>query len=45
MAKASYKVHVVSDCITSYKLDKIDEMFAYYAQKCCEVKSLAETSD
>ena len=42
MKKAGYTVHVISDCITSYDLSKIDEMLAYYADKGCEVKPLAE---
>ncbi len=42
MAKAGYKVHVISDCITSYDLKKLDEMFAYYAAKGCKVLSLEE---
>ena len=43
MTKAGYTVHVLSDCITSYDLKKIDEMLAYYAGKGCEIKTLAET--
>ena len=42
MVKAGYIVHVISDCVTSYDLGKIDEMLAYYAKKGCEVKPLAE---
>ena len=42
MTKAGYKVHVISDCVTSYDLKKIDEMLTYYASKGCEVKPLAE---
>ena len=41
MVKAGYTVHVISDCITSYDLKKIDEMLAYYAGKGCEVKPLS----
>ncbi len=41
MTKAGYSVHVISDCVTSYDLKKIDEMLAYYASKDCEVKALA----
>ena len=41
MTKAGYAVHVISDCVTSYDLKKLDEMYAYYASKGCEVKSLA----
>ncbi|MBR0577277.1 cysteine hydrolase [Proteiniclasticum sp. BAD-10] len=42
MTKAGYLVHVISDCVTSYDLKKMDEMLAYYASKGCEVKTLAE---
>ena len=42
MIKAGYTVHVISDCVTSYDLKKMDEMFAYYAGKGCEVKALEE---
>ena len=42
MRKAGYIVHVISDCVTSYDLKKIEEMMAYYADKGCEVRSLAE---
>ena len=42
MAKAGYTVHVVSDCVTSYDLKKLPEMLAYYADKGCEVRTLAE---
>ena len=42
MAKAGYTVHVVSDCVTSYDLKKLPEMLSYYAEKGCEVKTLAE---
>lgn len=41
MTKAGYTVHVISDCVTSYDLKKIDEMLTYYADKGCEVKALA----
>ena len=37
LAKAVYKVRVISDCVTSYDLKKLDEMFAYYAGKGCDV--------
>ena len=43
MTKAGYTVHVLSDCVTSYDLKKIDEMIAYCASKGCEVKTLDET--
>ena len=42
MTKAGYSVHVISDCVTSYDLKKIDEMLKYYESKGCEVKALAE---
>ena len=42
MAKAGYKVHVISDCVTSYDLKKMDEMLKYYADKGCEVMPLEE---
>ena len=42
MVKAGYTVHVISDCVTSYDLKKLPEMLAYYADKGCEVKTLAE---
>ena len=42
MTKAGYTVHVISDCVTSYDLKKIPEMLTYYADKGCEVKTLAD---
>ena len=42
MTKAGYRVHVISDCVISYDLKKMDEMLAYYTDKGCEVKTLAE---
>ncbi len=42
MAREGYRVHVISDCVTSYDLKKMDEMLAYYADKGCEVQTLAE---
>lgn len=42
MSKAGYTVHVISDCVTSYDPGKLPEMFAYYAAKGCEVKTLSE---
>ncbi len=42
MRKAGYTVHVISDCVTSYDLKKMDEMFSYYADKGCDVRTLAE---
>lgn len=40
LTKCGYKVHVLSDCVTSYDLKKLDDMFAYYADKGCEVLPL-----
>ena len=42
MTKAGYTVHVIADCVTSYDLKKMDEMYAYYADKYCEVKDLKD---
>ena len=42
MTKAGFTVHVLSDCVTSYDLKKLPEMLAYYENKGCEVKTLAE---
>ena len=42
MAKAGFRVHVISDCVTSYDLKKLPEMFKYYADKGCDVKPLGE---
>jgi nicotinamidase-related amidase len=42
MTKVGYSVHVISDCVTSYDLKKMDEMLNYYAEKGCEVKTLTE---
>ena len=42
MIKSGYTVHVISDCVTSYNLKKMPEMLSYYADKGCEVKTLAE---
>ena len=45
MKKAGYAVHVISDCVTSYDLKKIPEMLSYYADKGCEVRTLAEYAE
>ena len=45
LVKAGYKVHVISDCVTSYDLRKLDEMFTYYTDKGCDVKKLADYID
>lgn len=42
MRKSGFTVHVLSDCVTSYDLKKMPEMLAYYENKGCEVKTLAE---
>ena len=42
MRKAGYTVRVIADCVTSYDLKKLDEMYAYYASKGCEVKELKD---
>ena len=42
LAKAGYKVRVISDCVTCYNLKKLEAMFAYYAAKGCEVGPLAD---
>ena len=42
MTKAGFRVHVISDCVTSYDLKKLPEMLQYYADKGCEVMTLGE---
>lgn len=42
MTKAGFRVHVISDCVTSYDPKKLPEMFRYYADKGCEVRPLDE---
>ena len=37
MRKTGYTVHVLSDCVTSYDLKKLPEMFAYYEKQGCEL--------
>ena len=44
LAKAGYRVCVLSDCVTSYDLKKVPEMLDYYASKGCTVKSYAEVA-
>lgn len=39
MRKAGYKVNVLSDCITSYDLRKMDEMLRYYESQGCQIVS------
>ena len=45
LSKEGYKVYVISDCVTSYDLKKLDEMFAYYGSKGCDVKKLGDYTD
>ncbi len=40
MTKLGYKVTVLSDCITSYDKNKIDEMLLYYESKNCIVDKI-----
>ncbi len=40
MTKSGYKVHVLSDCVTSYDKKKLPEMLAYYECKGSSVESL-----
>ena len=42
MTKAGFRVHVISDCVTSYDLKKLPEMLTYYLDKGCEVRTLQE---
>ena len=42
LAKAGYKVYVISDCVTCYNLKKLEAMLAYYAAKGCEVGPRAD---
>ena len=37
LRKSDYTVSVLSDCITSYDLKKIDDMIAYYEGKGCTI--------
>lgn len=41
MRKLGYTVHVISDCVTSYDLKKVDEMLAYYTGKGCDVRPVS----
>lgn len=41
LRKANYRVHVLSDCITSYDKRKINEMLHYYESKGCEIINLS----
>lgn len=42
LTKANYKVHVLSDCITSYDKKKLPEMFHYYENKGCKLINLRD---
>ena len=42
MRKSGFTVHVLSDCVTSFDLKMLPEMLAYYENKGCEVKTLAD---
>jgi nicotinamidase-related amidase len=40
LLKENYKVHVISDCVTSYDKRKISEMLLYYESKGSKIVSL-----
>ena len=40
MAKNGFKVHVLSNCITSYDKKKIPEMLDYYERNGCSIETL-----
>lgn len=40
LCKSNYRVHVLSDCITSYDKTKIDEMLEYYKSKGSNIMTL-----
>ena len=42
MVRAGYRVHVLSDCVTSYDKRKLPEMMEYYSSKGCTVARLDE---
>lgn len=42
LAKANYKVTVLSDCITSYDKKKIPEMLRYYESKGCRLSKICD---
>jgi nicotinamidase-related amidase len=42
LRQEGYRVHVLSDCITSYDKRKIDEMLRYYESKGSEILTLAQ---
>lgn len=41
MTKNGYRVHVLSDCITSYDKKKIPEMLDYYERNGCSIETLS----
>lgn len=41
LRKANHGVNVLSDCITSYDKNKIEEMIAYYESKGCNIITLS----
>ncbi len=43
--KDAMDIAVKNDCVTSYDLKKLDEMFAYYGSKGCDVKKLGDYTD
>lgn len=45
LIKEQYKVHVLSDCITSYDKKKLPEMLTYYEKKGCTLIRLCELLD
>ena len=42
LRKANYDVQVLSDCITSYDKNKIEEMITYYESKGCNIITLSD---
>lgn len=42
MCLLGYKVHIISDCITSYDKNKIAEMIEYYKSKGCIINTTNE---
>ena len=42
LSKNGYNVHVISDCVTSYDLRLLPNMYEYYASKGCEVLTFEE---
>lgn len=42
LRKLDYEVHVLSDCITSYDVKKMNDMIDYYKNKGCEIIRLED---